>query len=544
MHNKTPAAKRRGRQLAAAALAVGAALAASAALAAGAETAPPLQQPAPVTAVWPYGEAVAARFPAPLQRYDTPGLREGREHYTSDEELATLLRELAAREGGPRLVHAGTSAQGRAIEALLFGPGDGSRPLVMLVGQQHGDEPAPAEALLVLAQQLAGGQPPGVLEAVDVLLLPRANPDGALQGTRRGVHGLDINRDHLLLRTPEAAALAALARRWQPMVFVDAHEYLANGRQRQRFGMLPRHDLLLQYATTANLPAPLLRASERWFRRPLLQALAREDLSTDWYHTGATAPGDLRLSMGGVQADIARNVQGLGHTVSLLLESRGVGIGRLHLQRRVHSHVVAMRSILVSAAARADELSALRTELQAQTAALACLGEVVVLAAQTLQRRELLMLDAQTGADRLLEVPWNSSLELRTVQSRRRPCGYWLDEGALAAVQRLQALGLQVQRLGEDTELALEDWHDLLPWQQPPEAARGPAGEAPPRLVQVRLAAERRRVAAGGWWLSLAQPRAHLAVAALEPDTPASFYANHLLPALGSAARVVEMPGR
>ena len=99
-------------------------------------------------------DAVAARFPEPATVYDTPGLQPGRDRFTGNEELRQALHELAARPQGPRLLAAGRSADGTAIEALHFSRGPG-RPTVLLVGQQHGDEPAGAEALLAVARLLA-----------------------------------------------------------------------------------------------------------------------------------------------------------------------------------------------------------------------------------------------------------------------------------------------------------------------------------------------------------------------------------------------------
>lgn len=492
----------------------------------------------------PYADAVAARFAAPAVRYDTPGLQSGRDSYTSNDELRAVLRELAARPLGPRLLAAGRSAGGEAIEALHYTRGPG-RPAVLLVGQQHGDEPAGSEALLAVARLLSGAELAPLLDRIDVVVLPRANPDGAALATRRSLHGLDINRDHLLLRTPEARAQALLVRAYRPLVVVDAHEHDAIGRYQEKFNALPRHDLLLQYAMVANLPAELTRASDAWFRQPLLQALARAGLTAEWYHTNPATPGDLRLSMGGVQPDTARNVQGLKNAVSILLESRGIGIGRLHLERRVHSHVVAVRSILHSAAEHAGALQALRQQLDVQVAASACHGELVVLAAQTPTRRDMLMLDPVTGADKPVAVHWNSSLELRPLIQRPRPCGYWLAAEADEAVQRLQALGVTVQHLAEATELQAETWREVSRI----EAARpdGPGaiddGHGA-RLVLVATDAVRLPVPAGSWWVPLDQPLAQLVAAALEPDSPSSWYANRLLPALASAARIMAVPVR
>ena len=525
----------------------------TAALLAGAAAAqtPSAQRSSTTSQTLPYSEAVAARFPAPEARYDVPALRAGREAFTGNDEMAQALRALAAREGGPRLVAAGRSHEGVAIEALDFAgapqaAGAAARPRVLLVGQQHGDEPAGAEALLALAAALApGGELVPLLERLEVIVLPRANPDGATLGQRVGRHGSDINRDHLLLRTPEARAVAALVREFDPVVVVDAHEHTVVGRYLEKFGAVQRNDLLLQYATTANLPRELSRASEEWFRQPLLAALAREGLTSEWYYTNPLVAGDLRLAMGGAQPDTARNVYGLRNAVSILLETRGVGIGRLHLARRVHTHVVAMRAILAEAAARADALLALRERAAAAVAASACGGEAVVLAAQTATTREVVMLDPETGADKPIQVQWLSSLELQPVKTRARPCGYWIAPEADEAVQRLQVLGVQLRRLAEPVQLEAEAWVEITSVEATRPDVLGRVSERQTaRLVQVALEARRLVVAAGGWYVPLEQPLANLVFAALEPDSPNSFFANRLLPALDSAARVRVAPGR
>ncbi|MBK9529189.1 MAG: hypothetical protein IPO41_12910 [Acidobacteria bacterium] len=63
------------------------------------------------------------------------------------------------------------------------------------------------------------------------------------------------------------------------------------------------------------------------------------------------------------------------------------------------------------------------------------------------------------------------------------------------------------------------------------------------RLVQVTTDTVRLPVPAGSWWVPLDQPLAQLVAAALEPDSPSSWYANRLLPTLASAARVLVVPG-
>ena len=238
--------------------------------------------------------------------------------------------------------------------------------------------------------------------------------------------------------------------------------------------------------------------------------------------------------MGGVQPALARNAFGLRHAVSVLLESRGMDLGRLHFERRVHSHVVALSSLLHSAAEHASALRALQAEAGEAPRRQACDGELVIEAATTSMQRDLLMIDAVTGADRAVTVDWESALALRPVATRRRPCGYWLDATATEAVLRLRGLGVQVRRLEAATSLQVQRYR---------ETARGGPVEAPrPLRLTVTLDGQRQWDApAGGHYVPMDQPLAALAAAALEPDTAHSYVAHRLL-TLDQLARVTQAP--
>jgi hypothetical protein len=492
----------------------------------------------------PYSAAVAERFPPPAVRYDLPSLSEQREDFTTNDELADLVAKLL-REGGSdgtriERIDAGRSQQGTPVVALRFSRGHAPRPAVALIGGQHGDEPAGSEALLVIARELAGRELGAVLDRVDVLLLPRANPDGADLMSRVTTSGVDINRDHLLLRTPEAQAVNALLRRQRPVVVADLHEHTVVGRYLEKFNAVQRHDMLLQYATVANLPPALAQASDEWFRKPVIAALAAEGHRSEWYFTNPTTPGNLRLSMGGVQPDTGRNVSGLKHAVSLLLETRGIGIGRLHLARRVHSHVVAVRTVLESAARHADALVALQREADAQVAAAACQGPATIYATTTPMRREMLMLDPVTGADKPVQVDWDSALALRTLVQRERPCGYWLAASEGEAVRRLRALGLTVRTLETPKTLQAEGYVERARGEMQRPDVRGTVADGARSILRVQVELQKREIRAepGSHYLPLDQPLANLAIAALEPDTQSSYFANRLIAQLDAVARV------
>jgi Zinc carboxypeptidase len=511
--------------------------------------------PAPLVAA-PYSAAVTARFPAPAVVYTTPGLMAGRTSYSTQAEIHNWLSEqarVAARTSGvmAAVLPIGQSQRGEALEALVVTRAGGTdpaallasgRPTVLLVGQQHGNEPAGSEALLVIAKEVSQGLLQPLLDRINVVIVPRANPDGTLLDQRVTSGGQDMNHDHLLLNTAEAQALAKLTRDYHPTVVVDAHEYTVTGRFLEKFGAIQKFDALVQYATTANLPEFLTKASEEWYRRPVLAALKAQGLTSEWYYTTSADPADKKISMGGVQPDTGRNVDGLGNTISLLIETRGVGIGRLHLQRRVHTHVTAISSVLGSTAQRAAELSQLRPYLEKEVVALACKGSAIVQALPTPAQYELLMLDPVSGSDRAISVDWDSALALRTVKARARPCGYWLSAASTTAVQRLRLHGVQVQRLTEAGSLLGDSYRETSRVVAEREDVRGPIANESIIKAEVSLARGVVDVPRGSFYVPLNQPLANIALAALEPDTQSSYFANRILEDLESTVRVMAPP--
>ncbi|WP_426148795.1 M14 family zinc carboxypeptidase [Polaromonas sp. DSR2-3-2] len=520
--------------------------------------APPSVFPAvPVEAPPPYGPAVAARFTAPTMVYSTPGLQGGRTSFTTQPEIHAWLRDLAtalSRSAGVKaaLLPIGSSQQGQPLEALVLTRGTGTdpasllatgRPTVLLIGQQHGDAPAASEALLVIARELAQGLLQPLLERINVVIVPRVNPDGATQGEALAAGGQDLARDHLRLSTPETQALARLSRDYQPTVVVDAGEYRVSDIYQQKFGAVQKFDALLQYATTANLPEFLTKADEEWYRRPLLAALKGQGLSTDWYHSTSADTADRTVFMARPEPVTSRNVEGLKNAVSMTIDSRGTGLGRLHLQRRVHTHVTAITSVLGSTAQRTRELSQLRPYLDKEVASLACRGQAAVEVANTPAQYDLQMLDPMTGADKTVTVDWESALALRTLKSRVRPCGYWLSGSSKTAVERLRLHGVKVLEVLEPSALLGDIYRESQRPSSTQQSGPGATANSPPAArSEVSLVRGVIDAPVGSYYVPLSQPLANLVIAALEPDTQSSYFANQLVSDLAGIARVMSVP--
>ncbi len=490
----------------------------------------------------PYNAAVAARFPDPATRYDTPGLAPQRNQFTTASELSSWLNSQASKSLGRDtrlgIVQPGSSQRGSPIQALVAtrAPGiqpsalyDSRRPTVMLVAGQHGDEPAGTEALLIIASELApGGLLEPLLQQINVILVPRANPDAVEAGTRNAADGTDIAHDHLLLNTPEAKALATLARDYRPVAVVDLQEFPAASIFLQKYQAIQRYDALLQYSATANQNEFVTKAAREWYTAPLRTALSQAGLSSDWYYTTSQDLQDKSISMGSLAPDSLRNISGLKNSVGYLVSSRGSDLGRAHIQRRVHTLVTAATRMLHSSAERAKDLTQVQAFVARETASLACHQQLAVQAEQTPEQRTLTMIQPDTGADQQVRVDWNASLQARTTLSRPRSCGYWLSASAQTAVDRLRLLGLQVLKVAEPGQLLADSYNE--------------ARSATPASGAYALTRGAVEAPVGSYYLSMNQPMANIAAAALEPDTPYSYLARGLVPTLSDMARVMAPP--
>jgi hypothetical protein len=469
---------------------------------------------------------VASRFPEPAVTYRTPAFQPFHGAMTSAAEAQKLLQGLARDHGAVvRLLKVAEAADGSPIEALLFSRSAQATPesirasgraTVVLHGPQGAEAPAATEALLAVAQELAQGRLQAVLDKTNVIVWPRVP-----------VQGTSTEGDHLLLKTPQARALARLVREYQPVVVAEAAEYLPSPEFSLRFAAVERHDAMLQYAATGNLAPFVAKAAEEWFREPVLAALQQQGLAAEWHYGVAAGAVERRLAMGSPRPDNSRNVQGLKNVVSLVVESRGEPSGgRAHLKRRVHTLVTALGAVLQNASERSADLQKIRQYVDADVSAQACKGMVVIEAELSPAEHTLQMLDAATGLDKSSTVAWDSALALRESRVRPRPCGYWLDASQSAAVAQLRLLGVQVEQVLSRGVVQGDSYVG-----------------ATTETREVKTLSALLDLAPGAYYVPLSQPFAHVAVAALEPDTSYSYFAGGLVTGLNMVARVMSLPG-
>lgn len=125
---------------------------------------------------------------------------------------------------GVSVEEVGKSNAGREIYQVQWGNG----PLkIFLWSQMHGDEPTATSALIdmfsILQKNREAEWVKRIESAVTIRAVPMLNPDGAELYIRRNLQGIDINRDALDLKTPEAQLLKKLRDEWQPDIGFNLH---------------------------------------------------------------------------------------------------------------------------------------------------------------------------------------------------------------------------------------------------------------------------------------------------------------------------------
>ena len=172
---------------------------------------------------------------------------------SSYDDVMRFVEALAASSDEIHLTSFGYTNEGRRLPLLVVGAPDASpeavrttgKTRVYLQGNIHAGEVCGKEALQMLLRDFARGEYPSWTDDLVLLVAPIYNADGNERvdlrnrprqhgplggmGQRPNAQGLDLNRDHMKLDSPEARSLVAMMTAYDPHVGVDLHT--TNGTQ-------------------------------------------------------------------------------------------------------------------------------------------------------------------------------------------------------------------------------------------------------------------------------------------------------------------------
>jgi hypothetical protein len=265
--------------------------------------------------------AVAAPLPTPLEAASYSRI-------STSTEMADYLRALAARHPETAQVDVlGKSVEGRDLVLLRLskpGPATASpRPRVMIVGSQHGAaEPAGGEALLVIARELLEGDRRALLDDLDFLLLPNANPDGRDLGRRSNANRINLNIDFVKLTQPENRVLREALYHYQPHALLDSHESAVLKRQTlAKEGYLTDFNAQFEHSNNPAVPAALRRYAREDFLPAINARVSEGGLPAHRYIGEITRIGQ-PITHGGLTLRNFRNTTGMSGALAILVETK------------------------------------------------------------------------------------------------------------------------------------------------------------------------------------------------------------------------------
>lgn len=446
--------------------------------------------------------------------------------------IAAWLESLAGTSDDAACLTLGHSVRGaplRALHCRRVRAEGGRRLRVMLVGSHHGgSEPAGGEALLVIARALVRGELRGLLDALEVLIVPDANPDGRDADSSRNANRINLNRDYVLLSQPESRALDAAVRRFRPQIVLDAHESAAlKRRSLGREGWLTEFEAQFDVANNPALPAPLRDHGERVLLEEFIARVNRRGLHAQRY-VREIASTSQPLTHGGLTIRRFRNKAGVLGAWSFLLETRldprdGQYPSYRNIEVRTSKQVLCIREFLHAVAEQAPELEALHAALPPPAP-----GEPLVLGADYVERaagalHHVPLRRIDTGE--VVSLAFSDHRAVAPHAPLAAPRAWMLPEHTSVFRELLQRHGLHFEVLGASVEREL--------------IARQVANvhlDAPAELVEA-AGPQRLRMPVGALRVPYTQPLGRLAALLLEPRSSSSVFAH-------PAYRRLLVPGR
>jgi hypothetical protein len=501
--------------------------------------------------------ALAQRGASPLDEIKTVPEKTGYRETSKYADVVAFLDAIGKASNRVHLTSMGTTNEQRSIPLAVIGAPDASpqsvrrtgKLRVYIQGNIHGGEVEGKESAQVLLRDLAAGRHDDWLQSMVFLIAPIYNADGnerfALnnrgpqygpmggQGQRPNAQGLDLNRDHMKLDSPEARAVARLLTDYDPQVAIDLHT--TNG---------TRHAYHLTYSpplhpgTDAGV-VDLLR--KEWF--PYVTRSVRDKYGWEYTYYGNAAGGGRgagRAGGGAGQAPAAtsaaappaprrwetfdhrprfnNNYIGLRNRFALLseayayltFEDRIVATNRfLHESltfARTHAERIRKATDAADRARLVGQRLPLRAELQNTGTIEVLMGEVSEEKHPVDGHIMNLRKDVKKPETML------DFLTFKGTEAERVPASYFVPATLAPAIDRLEAHGIVATPLAAPTKVAIEEFRI-----DSNEAAATAFQNHNERTLTGAWVAAERELPAGTLEIAVAQPLGRLAFYLLEP---------------------------
>ena len=342
---------------------------------------------------------------------------------------------------------------------------------VYIQGNIHGGEVEGKESAQMLLRELAQGRHEDWLKTMVFLIAPIYNADGnervatnnrgrqhgpmGGQGQRPNAQGLDLNRDHMKLDSPEGRAVVRLMNEYDPHVSMDLHT--TNG---------TRHAYFLTYAPPLNQATDaaiieLLRGD--WL--PSVTRTIRDKYNWDYYYYGNVGGGAERAWRSfDSRPRFNNNYIGLRNRIAVLSEAysyasfqdRILATSRFIEENLNFVNANAARIRKVVAGADARNIIGTRLGLRSQLAK----GETVeILMGEVTEEKHPKdghLMDLRKDVKKPERMPEYGTFE--ATETERVPATYYIPPALTAALDKLRAHGVRTTTLAKPLNVAVQEF--------------------------------------------------------------------------------------
>ncbi|KAK2133170.1 pyridoxal phosphate-dependent transferase [Fusarium oxysporum II5] len=405
------------------------------------------------------------------------------------------------------------------------GPKTTDKIRVWVQGAVHGNEPAGDQSLLALLGKFDKDPKwaSKILKNLDIVILPRYNPDGVYYFQRVLATNFDPNRDHTKLARQQTRNIKQLFNEFAPHVAIDMHEYGSSS----RYGnYVQASDGLFSAAKNLNINKNIRELSEKLFAKNIGDAMVKAGLRWEPYVTGRTSTDPdyvPKFDEAGSDAKIGRNAMGLTQSITFLIEMRGIGLADQEFQRRTAAGLTMASSIIETASNNAQKV--FKTVEGGIKDFIKSKEPVVITDSTKYSTRMFQMIDYTNGSIVKVPVQFASTTPTTANLTRSRPESYLIPVAWADIAKRLEVSGLEVEILSK-------------PWSGTVEALNVTSSELSSSyyegavLATVKTETKKRQLTlpAGSFLVSTRQKNAGLALNALEPENIDSYASFNIIP--------------
>jgi hypothetical protein len=246
------------------------------------------------------------------------------------------------------------------------------------------------------------------------------------------------------------------------------------------------------------------------------KALDEKGYSHNFYFTPGVRPEGVVLAKGGNNPRSSSTNYALSNSISILVEIRGIGLGRTSFARRTYCGFLVAKSFLETASNNSSAVK--KTVKKAIKETIKMKNDLAVTADETLVNYPVKFIDSVSNELVTLDMKVNDALLPIATLTRNRPFAYILTPECTREVDMLKILGVAVDKMDKPMTLSVQAYtissynEDKVKWEG-----------IFPVVVQSAVSSAMKTFPTGSFVVKLNQKNANYAVILLEPESENGF---------------------